>query len=298
MTRRTGLLLRLSVSIALLVAVATVVDTDRLLGHLHAFHPGWTALALLLMLVQHGISAWRWRFTAHRLGVDLPRGTAVREYLLAGFVNQVLPGGVLGDVSRAWRHARGSGSAAAAVYAVALERASGQAVMALLAAPALLTLGGLVPPGIAWPAAAATAAGALVAARWLPEPPGTGAGGFLPAVRQALVARAALPVQLLSSALVVATYLAVYYAAARVIGADIAGATLLPLVPVVLLAMLVPVTVAGWGLREGAAALVWAAAGLDPAQGAAIAVAYGVLVLLGNLPGALCLSPRRMRGDR
>lgn len=295
MRRSIGLLLRLSVSVALLAMVAALVDTESLLGHLGTFHPGWTLLALALTVLQHGISAWRWRFTAHRLGLDLPAGTAVREYLLAGFVNQVLPGGVLGDVSRAWRHARGSGRTAAAVYAVALERGSGQVVMALVAAPALLTLADLVHPGIAWPAAAAAAVAALLAARWLPEPRDRGAGGFVPAIRQALVARAALPAQLLSSALVVATYLGVYYAASRVIGADVAAATLLPLVPVVLLAMLIPVTIAGWGLREGTAALVWAAAGLDPAQGAAIAVAYGVLVLLGSLPGALCFSPRRNR---
>ena len=60
----------------------------------------------------------------------------------------------------------------------------------------------------------------------------------------------------------------------------------------VLLAMAIPLSIAGWGVREGAAALVWQAAGLDPAQGVAISISYGVVILLSSLPGALMLLRR------
>ena len=53
--------------------------------------------------------------------------------------------------------------------------------------------------------------------------------------------------------------------------------------------MLIPVTVAGWGLREGAAAVLWGAVGLAAADGVVVSVAYGLLVLIGSLPGALFL---------
>ncbi|HRM70851.1 MAG TPA: lysylphosphatidylglycerol synthase domain-containing protein, partial [Thauera phenylacetica] len=65
-----------------------------------------------------------------------------------------------------------------------------------------------------------------------------------------------------------------------------------PLVPWVLLAMAIPLSVAGWGVREAAAALVWQAAGLEAAEGVAASVSYGVVVLLSTLPGALALRPR------
>ena len=64
---------------------------------------------------------------------------------------------------------------------------------------------------------------------------------------------------------------------------------LLPLVAPVLVTMLLPVTVAGWGLREGAAAALWHAVGLTAADGVAISVAYGLLVLVSSLPGLLFL---------
>jgi hypothetical protein len=69
----------------------------------------------------------------------------------------------------------------------------------------------------------------------------------------------------------------------------------LPIALVVLVVASVPLNVAGWGPREGAAAWAFAAAGLGAATGASVAVAYGVLALLATLPGAALLAVRRPR---
>ena len=50
-----------------------------------------------------------------------------------------------------------------------------------------------------------------------------------------------------------------------------------------------PLNLAGWGPREGAAAWAFAAAGLGAAQGLAVAVAYGAIVFVATLPGAVFL---------
>ena len=60
----------------------------------------------------------------------------------------------------------------------------------------------------------------------------------------------------------------------------------MPLALLVLLAMALPLNIAGWGPREGVAAWAFGAAGLTAAQGVATAVTYGVLVLVASLPGA------------
>ena len=70
------------------------------------------------------------------------------------------------------------------------------------------------------------------------------------------------------------------------IGAEAPSATLALIAPVVLLAMLLPISVAGWGVRETAAAGVWVALGWPAAEGVAVSVAYGALCLLASLPGA------------
>jgi glycosyltransferase 2 family protein len=60
---------------------------------------------------------------------------------------------------------------------------------------------------------------------------------------------------------------------------------LLPLVFLVLLATAVPLNVAGWGPREGAAAWAFAATGLSAQWGLATAVTCGILVFVASLPG-------------
>ena len=52
-----------------------------------------------------------------------------------------------------------------------------------------------------------------------------------------------------------------------------------------LVAMSVPVGLAGWGPREGAAAWSFAVTGLGAAQGVAVATTYGVLAAVATLPG-------------
>lgn len=295
--------LKLTVSLALLAVLAFLLDPRTVLERLTGLRPGWIAAALALSVLQFLVSAWRWRFTAARLGVQLPMRTAISEYYLATFLNQVLPGGVLGDASRAWRHARAGdgsdGSALRSVHAVALERLSGQAVMTVVAAGSAATLlGG--PGAIALIVVALI--GVLVARsvhRFSHRP---AAGHFLSNARVALFAPDAFPTQLATSLFVVATYLIIFLMAARAVNLDTPTGVLLPLVAPVLVTMLLPVSIGGWGVREGAAAALWATVGLASRDGVAVSVAYGLIVLVSSLPGAaivlLTLWGDRRRGRR
>jgi glycosyltransferase 2 family protein len=90
----------------------------------------------------------------------------------------------------------------------------------------------------------------------------------------------------LASGFVVAGHLATFVIAARAAGSTAPVTLLLPLALLALLAMGVPLSVAGWGPREGVAAWAFGAAGLTATQGVSTAVTYGVLVLVATLPGA------------
>jgi hypothetical protein len=70
---------------------------------------------------------------------------------------------------------------------------------------------------------------------------------------------------------------------------------LLPIVVAVLVVAGVPLNLAGWGPREGMAAWVFAAGGLGAGTGVATAVAYGAVVLVANLPGAVVLTRDAVR---
>ena len=79
-------------------------------------------------------------------------------------------------------------------------------------------------------------------------------------LRRALLDGLAFPVQLSRSAAVVASYIAIFVMAGRAVQVDMSGLMLAMLAGPVLMSMLVPVTIAGRGLREGANASAWDAA--------------------------------------
>lgn len=282
------------------------VDIQALVRELAQIPVSLIVPALLLSVVQVAVSAWRWRFTARRLGLPLDYGVAVREYYLATFLNQVLPGGVLGDVNRAWRHGSAPGARVSALHSVAIERLSGQLVLALVVAVSVFWLAGSghlsaeysgtdgLTGGLPWLPGALAAAILLI---WLvlivAGRMRTGPGGYPRRLRrdlyQSLLRRAALPVQLCSSLVVVASYLGVFLllaVGAGYLGGWTSAMVIAGLSSVLLLSMVVPLTVAGWGIREGAAALIWPMAGLPPEQGVALSVGYGALVFVSSLPGA------------
>ncbi len=305
---RVLVLVRLAVSAGLLAGLFRLLDGDVLVRRLRDLDPVWVMIGLGLSLPQMALLALRWRITAARLGLALPFGAALREYYLATFLNQLLPGGVMGDITRAWRHGRAAPVAASApvsgvipdassgtiprtvlgpaARAVILERASGQVVMGVVAVLALasLPLAGAVR---GWTALAVVAAALALGTRLLRQR--RDAPSVWHDAHRALLARDVIGIQLGTSALVVASYLAIYVAAARAVGLPTPLVTLVPLIPPVLLSMLIPVTIAGWGVREASAAGLWSAVGLTAEDGVAASAAYGLLVLASTLPGALVL---------
>jgi uncharacterized membrane protein YbhN (UPF0104 family) len=263
-------------------------------------------VALAVGLVTTVLSAWRWSTVARGLGIRLPLLPAVADYYRALFLNAALPGGVLGDVHRAVRHGKDAGNLGGAVRAVVLERAAGQAVLAVFGGAVLLGLSSPVTAEarqVAVPVlCAAASVTALALARHGGRPPLSRRGRALRAAlaeaRRGLLARGVWPAVLLSSVLVLAGHLAVFVVAARVAGCPASPATLLPLAVLALAAMGLPLNVGGWGPREGVTAWAFGAAGLGAQTGLAVAVAYGVLSLVASLPGAAVLVARRRRGSR
>ena len=296
---------RLLISLGLLAVLALWLDPVAIIGSIRELDPRWLAAAMAVGTLQYVLSAERWRRTAARLEVPLGKREALANYYVAGFANQVLPGGIAGDAGRAWRHSRSSGRPGPAIRAVILERASGQFVL-VLAVTAVLAA---TTPGhrilVALDASpwmvAALGAGLLLAGMVAAWRAGRVPGWLRTLIHdthRALLARGAWPIQLSLSLMVFATYCAMFACAGKMIGADVAMTTLTVLAPIVLLAMLLPVSVAGWGVREAAAASVWMALGLPAAEGVAVSIGYGALCLLASLPGAVILLTAPIRRRR
>jgi uncharacterized membrane protein YbhN (UPF0104 family) len=265
----------------------------------------WSLLAAAsITLLTTVCSAWRWRTVARGLGVGLPPGSMIAAYYRSQFLNSALPGGVVGDVHRGVRHGMDAGDVGRGLRAVAWERTAGQAVFVVLALVALLVLDSPLGPVMGWVGAALVAGGlcaALALQAFCVRSRSRGArvvrAGWAD-VRDGLLDRRAWPVVLLTSGVVTAGHATIFLLAAWTTGSTASAARLLPLAVLVLLAMVVPLNVGGWGPREGVAAWAFAAAGLGAAQGVATATAYGVMGLVAVLPGAVVLAVDRSRGSR
>jgi uncharacterized membrane protein YbhN (UPF0104 family) len=214
----------------------------------------------------------------------VPFGTAYRACYRAQLLNATLPGGILGDVHRGVRHGRDSGAFGRGLSSVVWDRVSGQVVQAGLLMIALPFLPDSLRPWGVGMLVVVVAVG-LVGREWLRE-----------RVRNLGGAAGVWPQVVLLSAVAALGHVVVFVVAARTAGVDLATYELVPLALAVLLASAIPLSFAGWGPREGAAAWVFGAAGLGVAAGVEVAVVYGVLSLVATLPGAFLLRSGRVPG--
>jgi uncharacterized membrane protein YbhN (UPF0104 family) len=249
-------------------------------------------------------SAWRWQTVARGLGIQLALGTAVAAYYRSQFLNSALPGGVVGDVHRGVRHGLAAGDLGRGLRAVWWERTAGSVVFAVVALVVLFTFDSPVHPAMGWVLSAA-AVGALGVAVLLRALRGDGSSRRARVLRTArsdvrhgLLDRRSWPVVALTSVVVALGHAGIFLVAAAATGAHASVARLWPLAMLVLLATLIPLSIGGWGPREGAATYVFAAAGLGSDQGIATATAFGVLGLVATIPGGLVLALGQSRRSR
>jgi uncharacterized membrane protein YbhN (UPF0104 family) len=266
----------------------------------------WPAVvaAVTLTALTTVCSAWRWRVVARALGLGIGLSAATGAYYRSLFLNSVLIGGVLGDVHRAVTHGRRAGDVARGVRAVAWERLCGQVIQAVVTAIVLLTLPSPVRPALPYVLAGlvgVAGCAALVvrrAARRGRSRLTRGAQAVSDDLRHHLLAADVWPQLMLSSVLVVAGHTATFVIAARVAGSTAPLGELLALLMVVQVAVVIPLSIGGWGLREGAAAWAFGAAGLGAATGVTVATLYAVLMLAAVAPGAGLLLRDAVRRHR
>ncbi len=290
--------LQIGVTIVILAVLWRVVGGRDAGEILVSAKPIWLIAALLALSAQTVLSAIRWRITAGQLGLQIPVGVAVVEYYLSQMINQVLPGGVLGDASRAVRSRTQRGLMAAS-QAVIFERLAGQiALFTVMTAAVVATA--LIPGGLDWPSwavpiviliilAGCVAAIAFVLATNVPNPMRDKVSALARTMGHALLGRQVAFAQIALSFATVLCNLAAFAFCARAVGVVLPPAMVCALVPLILFTMLVPLTVMGWGLREGAAAAFLPLAGATASEGLAASVCFGLTMLAASAPGLVAV---------
>jgi uncharacterized membrane protein YbhN (UPF0104 family) len=291
--------------VAVLGVLVWRLGVDQSLRAVGAIDARAVGAALVLTALTTVCCAWRWSLVATAIGARVPLGAAIAACYRSQFLNTATPGGVLGDVHRGVRHGRRTGSAGRGLRSVVLERAAGQVVQAAMALVVLSVLPSPVRPAPAWLAAAAVVGLLCLGISWARARRPAGPARrirpwavWVADVRRGLLARRAWPLVAAASALAVSGHVLTFLVAARTAGSTASATQLVPLAFVVLVAMVVPTNLAGWGPREGVAAWGFGAAGLGAETGLSTAVVYGVLVLVASLPGAVVLVVAHGRARR
>ncbi len=287
---------QLAVAFGLLALVWRVADGAAAARLLAGANPLWLLAAMAVLTLQTVLSALRWRLTAAQLGIPLARRTALREYYLSQIVNQALPGGVIGDAGRAVRSRQAAGLMASG-QAVVFERLAGQiALFTVMAAAFLVTL--VVPGGLDWPLWACWAVGGLIVAGLIV--PGLlwalARMGFAAGLRRqgealwlAVLAPEVRARQITLNLAAVLCNIAGFGFCIWAVGVPLPVPAIIALVPLILLAMVIPVSISGWGVREGAAAALFPLAGASASDGLAASIAFGLVFLTTVLPGIALL---------
>ena len=256
---------------------------------------------LALFCTLNVVQATRWWLIGKKLGIGWTLVTATELGLVGTFFNQLLPSSSGGDVIRAWWLTRAGVPLRYAVNSVVLDRVSALIAIGLIFCVGMPVLHGIlgkyIPPineiqiGILVLVLAATLGLAILAYI------------RFPAIGQSRIVRSI--VKLTSDAKIIFSSPMVLFATSLLsliiqislgyivwrLATDFGGKLnfleLSLLWPVVLILSFVPISIAGWGVREGAMVVAFQILGSPSSIALATSITFGILMILSSVPGGV-----------
>jgi glycosyltransferase 2 family protein len=302
---------KLAVTGACFWYLARNVDFRELLGAARTLNVSWTALAVLVLMLETPIIAVRWCWIVDLLGQNqeqISRAPMIAITLIANFFAQVMPN-IAADTIRAWMLRQHGHSWGRGLVSVMIDRGVGIACLLAVGFVVLLfpssqaALGGQRVVALEFFGLLLVAGfGCLIFARQfatlLQRSRYTAWAGHLAlSTHRVLLGH---PASMIILALGFAVHLMSIVAVWLL--AQASGLALLPvdaavLFTVMVAVMLVPLSIGGWGIRELAVTSLLKSHGIPFEQALFFSVCFGLILLAAALPGALVwtvYSPARL----
>jgi glycosyltransferase 2 family protein len=294
-------LLRLAVTAILFSLILWQLDPRAILERVQSPRAGSLVLVALLLGCQFLVATWRWKQLVDRVSNQSPSYWILCRFMGASnLYGQLLPSTIGGDLVRAGLLSRFIGLGPATL-SVLLDRMAGLATLlafTIVLLPALAwrieqtsVVLGLLALGLA---GLAVLAGFLLlerplASSWFPRA-AAHVRTFIAQSRAALLDRTLAPVVIASGVLVHLGSVTLVFLLGRAIGVPLGFFECLLLVPPALLIAAVPISLAGWGVREGVLAGGFALIGMNPADIVVVSILYGLTApAIGLIYGAIAL---------
>lgn len=286
------------ISLGLISWVLSKIDPAAAWDQAKGMDIGLLLLAVGLMVAQILLGAVRWALVLRALSAPFHWVQTFSVYYIGVFFSIVLPGAVGGDAVRMWFARRNGLTLTTAVNSVALERAVTVFALVLLVCLSEPVLVMRLPdlPGIwVFPALLAVCVlGILTLAaldrlpqRWLRWRVMRGLAVLAEDTRK-LFFHPGFSLGTIVVALVGHANLSlVVYCLAVGLGLNVHILDCLVLVPPVILIMTLPISIAGWGVRETAMVTAFSFVGLPASSTLVLSILFGVLTMATALPGGL-----------
>jgi glycosyltransferase 2 family protein len=293
-------IVKILISAALLYAALRKVDLFDLasrIGNLNSL--GWIALAIIVTLVQVYIGALRWCEVSAECGAPLPVMQALRFNMIGTFFNQTLPSSIGGDAVRLWLVARAGAGWRAATYSIFVDRAIGLIALAVVIVASLPWSYELIRNAQGRSALLAVDFAALAAGlgflllgrlpwAWLQRWWGTQHFYACSMVaNQVLFDRKRGPMIAMLSILVHVLTVIIAWCVVKSIAAPVLFNQVFLLIPPVVLITMLPISIAGWGVREATMGLAFGYAGLMPSEGVNVSLLFGAVSFTVGAVGGL-----------
>jgi uncharacterized protein (TIRG00374 family) len=307
MMRRTFFsFLKIAVSGLLLYFGFRFVDVASVKNHLSNVDPFWLALIVPILGLQTALLTWRWKQIAAHCGATLSLQLALRFSVIAVFFNQTLPSSMGGDAVRIWLVSR-QADWRAAIYSVFLDRLVGLVSLSAFVLICLPWTLELVREPIGRTALLLLGLGSLSASavfvafsckrlRFLQHWSVSRHAAELAGVALSILRspHSFVPVFGISVLIHFCTTL-IAWCAALAVGAQMPLLYAIFLIPPVILVTIVPISIAGWGVREGAMIAAFGYAGLPQGDGLMVSLLFGLSYLaLGAVGGVTWIfTPQR-----
>lgn len=296
----TSILLRGGASLVLLAFLLGRTDRSGLANLLASLDPLIFSAGTVLYLLGQALSTYRWQLLLEAEGIRVPYRTLLSFYSQGMFFNLFLPTLIGGDVVRGHQIYRSTGRKEASLASILVERLTGFTALLGIALLALCVGGSsLREPAITWlilGTASVFSVGTAVALHPRLKPlverlswgePRAILLGIYEALQRYRRHKKVLRQTLGLSLGFQATVIYSYFLVAKALGLAVPLGPFFLLVPLVIVIAMIPVSLGGLGIREGAALYLFGKVGMEPTSALAMSLSWFLLVILAGLPGGV-----------
>ena len=295
MTRWINALLKVTITCVLLYFVANKVDLTKAVDLLVRSNLGVIATAILVLHIQAVFAMLRWHQIMIEKRLLIPMPLTARYFWIGVFFNQVLPSSIGGDAVRGYYLVRGGHPLGSATVCILLDRILGMAGLVLLIMLVIPLAAKMITiPEMRWGAvfALVVSTSGLVSMIFLDNITKKfadwrvmrGLTTLARDLRQLLASKQGLSLISLS---VIVHFLSIVVVGmlAWSLAIKVEWSALAIIVPIATLVTTVPVSIAGWGVREGVMVVGLGYIGVVAEEALALSILYGISLLIVGLPG-------------